>query len=98
MNRVMVSLHTELIDSSVNKIEEPAPQVMRRTPSSHLNVVLSYIKIKRWEYMVVKPQHIYGSFTHSVERKQIKAKYTIKFQIQQKLKPYTLFNYKLSKT
>ena len=36
--------------------------------------------------------------THLLERKQIKAIYTIKFQIQQKLKPYTLLNYKFSKT
>ena len=47
--------------------------------------------------MLVKPQNIYMEVTHLIERKQVKAIHTIKLQIQQKLKPYTLSTISLAK-
>jgi len=53
-----------------------------------------YIRVKIWEYVVVKPQHTHRSYTFNW--KKVIQGHTHK--IQQKLKPHTLLDYKLSKT
>jgi len=52
-----------------------------------------YFKVKNWEYMVVKPQHIYGSYTFS-QKKTNQGHAHHKITNSAKMKPYTLLNYK----
>ena len=47
-----------------------------------------YIKVKNWEYMIVKPQYIYGRLHNTLSRKKC---------CQLKSKPYTLYYYKFNK-